>query len=995
MNKKCQVNFLVKGKFNRFEKPAISGNIRQLGEWKPELSLICQKDSTNERLWVGILPIYIDRGVSLEFKVMILNEKDEFLRWEKTTANRSFTVEFHHYELTLHLDKPTLDVLVAQKYISSLMEKADIFQKTMSAEHTAKKEDNQTANKTHKTNPKYSFPDNDKKPGMMNGGLMQTKNQIKLDISKDQAVGKSGEAVNRNTGRKASDEDMHHSSDQGVEGDLSIGANLGQQGPYLLDSKDPQVPNLLQFPGSFKSDLIKEEDMVNLGSPTADEPFDCVGRFFRNSNFIFVTAILPVSVTKQADGSYEVRDFYFSTNQKYYYLRKHMHKKQRFLWVGCMVYEEPDKEKERLREFLYEKDRFWPVFISKQEFNSAFHKISREYLEKIFSLSTLNITKQMMDTQFYDVEKDWVVFERVNKKMAQEIMNCRLLEEEKTRRNYVMINDLMCILIPQYFLQRQIRILCLFYFHSVFPDVNHFRKSQKFKRIFMSLFACDIVLFNSNQQAYSFIKSCEDVFLLDVLYEKGASIFVNYKGRRIMISIMSIGIERTLVAQTKNVDKKIDLTLELQKNLRGKIFIFSNEPLEYEVCLMKLGIFEHLVRKGFPDLASSVYFILCVTCILNAEQRKHLREKVHELNKQLEVQCGVTREYISLVVQKDVEKFRRITYLELADIYFEVAFQERVNLEILEYKMLRKELGKLMLDEQSNTVDALNHNVRRENPLKMEAFCSAFGSLIKDLLKVERTSIRTRRNRLASDNKLPLIDPETCPQYSQDLWFEYLIADLKQVELNQRNGSYHINARSCQDYEILAMHQDYMPVAFKQIYKDLIGKSGQLVIDFDGMFLNSPRVKSLLHYSFPQKSMYSSLVDTLNMVIKQQFSYFLEFVTTMIQHEKNIQIILFSLREKKFFDIFFAGLQLPQLFLICDCGTYYKRFSPGQDQYVSAFAGESPEWITNLKHILENYTMRHNIFSARYHRHFLEVSINKQEAGLAKGTSPFSSARHS
>ena len=81
---------------------------------------------------------------------------------------------------------------------------------------------------------------------------------------------------------------------------------------------------------------------------------------------------------------------------------------------------------------------------------------------------------------------------------------------------------------------------------------------------------------------------------------------------------------------------------------------------------------------------------------------------------------------IEILIRKTLEKFRRITYLGLADIYFEVAYEERVSLFSLEYKMLRKDAGKLMVDDLSCSVDALNYNVKKVNPMRFEKFCSEF-----------------------------------------------------------------------------------------------------------------------------------------------------------------------------------------------------------------------------------------------------------------------------
>ena len=150
--------------------------------------------------------------------------------------------------------------------------------------------------------------------------------------------------------------------------------------------------------------------------------------------------------------------------------------------------------------------------------------------------------------------------------------------------------------------------------------------------------------------------------------------------------------------------------------------------------MLKMNIFEYLIQTR-PELRSSVFFLFCITCILSESQKSTLQSKAAKIK---QIAGEDNNDVIELVMKKNLKKYKRIVYLELSDVYFEVAYQERVSFYSLEYKLLRKELGKLMVDEQTSSVDALNYNVKKENPMRLEKYFAEFSSLIKSIENEKR-----------------------------------------------------------------------------------------------------------------------------------------------------------------------------------------------------------------------------------------------------------------
>lgn len=1045
----CKVGFIVKSSRKNVTL-FVSGNCEQLGKWDTDKALPLEFNLTNKN-WVSACEIYVNRREAFEYKLFAKTENEgcEQIVWDSVDPNRKYVVQYYNVAICFSMDKPQEEVNIIQEFISSTFNPQDPLPRTQSDRGYPPKRENSTNQPAPSIKTKYSFHEIDNKS--VQGPAAQQKPSEEM-VRPDSPRNPNG-SINPPS------EDANNSSE-----------TLKEKMPLNSFLQEEKEDTVLSEPSKPKSTTFFEERLP-IGSVHS------LQNFFKESCFVFVTAMLPIKVRKRGVSScssentqspeakskdnfrdpdsspiyksqldstdYEITDYFISTSQIYYYIQKYMHLKGSFIWAGCLVFEETPEEKARLKSFLLETRNFLPIYISKSEFEIAHMKVYKEYFKRIFTTSHIKLIEEITKMGFYDIEKEWSVFEAVNKKMAYGIADyIQETNSVKTRPTFVLINELMGILIPQYFIQRNtrpLRISTSYYFHTVFPPLNQLKKTPKFKRLFMSLLSCDMVLFNSNQQANNFLKSSKDLFLLDIEYDRGASIVLNYKGRKIFISILALGIERTLVASTQNVEKKCELIYEMKAFLRNRVFIFSNEHADYEVCQLKLSIYEYLI-KTYPDIRDKVFFLFCITCPLTAEQEKKILQRAKEINelcnqeislcnssKEVEVDMEPTqwksggldqpsagsspsslsalppererpREEpcpekgplfpLKVLIKKNLEKYRRVAYLELTDICFEVAFEERVNLYTLEYKVLRRERGKMIVDDQSNSVDALNYNIKKENPMNIAKFCKEFYELITFLTNIDRThgSFIQRRSRLSSDNKMPLIDPETSPLYSLDVWFENLISDLKQAKLNNQrmNNHYQFSRKCSKNYEILANHKAVEPILLKKIYQDLVEHSGQLIVDMDGLFFSNERMRSLLHYK-TQKSEYMQLFHSIKAVLSPHLEKFVAFLADLQKKSPEVLVLLYSMREKKLFNLLFEGVVLPDVILVVEAGCYYKRLSAGHEGYTSSFSSTGRnDWVDAVRNSIENYSTRYNLFSTRYHHHFIELSVIQKESELAK-----------
>ena len=952
--KLCKLSFIIVGAVNKEERPVLMGGCSQLGKWDHENSLpFLYDDSTN--CWISETTIHVEKNTMIEFKIGFMNLGGDFLRWEDFEGNRSYRVFWHSVELSLQVDlnEPPFQVIL-QNYIDSpyRQSKERIRMSNESFKFMREVSYNHECNIKMEKKPNYSFDVN-----IHNSVIMTKPIQPAMITERVNAVIFS--------------DSITEGFDNSDEEDLNASSEILRNDKPVHNFMDGEKMEIMIGDSSRKNSQTALFESNSVHSAT---------NYMREPNLIVVTAMLPIQFTKGADGEFSVIDSFIGNGQMFYYIRKFLQKRHKFIWVGCLVFEDSYEEKNRLKSFLLEKHSMLPVFLTKSEFESAHTKVFQEYFNRIFSVSSLDQIKEFTEESLYDIEKDWSIFEAVNKRMADRISE-HLQNKPSNDNKYVVIFDLMCILIPQYFLQRKFKICSSFYFHSVFPHLNHFRKSPKFKRIFMSMYACDIIFFNSNQQAYNFIRSSKDLFMIDAEYDKSASIILTYKGRRIFVSILSLGVEKSMVTTTKNMEKKLIFQKQLTQVLNGRKFIFAREQEDFKVVILKLNLFEHLIRMK-PDLRDKIYFTFCVTCTLTRDQKDIILEKSRLIN---EISGTVV---IDIIIQEFLEKYKRVVFLQKTDILFDVAYQERLSLFTLEYKITRKEYGKMMLDDQASSVDALNHNVHRVNPMRIVKFCEEFCSLIYEVINSDKENVSERSLKLHSDNKLPLIDPESNPLYSIEIWFENLLCDLKQAAMNQRTVMVDFHLKGRQNYEILATHKGYDQMAFKQIYKDLKDRSGILILDFDALFFNHDKIRSLLHYKSNKKEI-MNVFTVIHSIIHYQLERFLSMIDALSKSNPNVIIILFSIREKKLFNLLFENMVLPNVYLMVQCGSNFKRLDKKNNNYSCAMTSSGstlPEfWIDSVRICIENYTARYNLFSFRFHKNFIELSVIQRECELTKG----------
>ena len=101
-----------------------------------------------------------------------------------------------------------------------------------------------------------------------------------------------------------------------------------------------------------------------------------------------------------------------------------------------------------------------------------------------------------------------MIYKSINKRICEEVISCqkKLEFDPRDPRSLVILNDLLCILMPSVFLELRIKLNLGFYFHSPFPNLNYLKRLHGYKEIVQGLLACDVIFFNVHQQATNFLQ---------------------------------------------------------------------------------------------------------------------------------------------------------------------------------------------------------------------------------------------------------------------------------------------------------------------------------------------------------------------------------------------------------------------------------------------------------------------------------------------------------
>lgn len=235
------------------------------------------------------------------------------------------------------------------------------------------------------------------------------------------------------------------------------------------------------------------------------------------------------------------------------------------------------------------------------------------------------------------------------------------------------MNELNYLLIPHYLSSIKKKFHVGFYFHSPFPEFVHFNKMPYGTDIYYSILNCDFIAFNFYQQATNFFQVCQCMGNLQMMCEKNGYLLFNYKGRRIHIRIINMGIEKVSVKKKMLSLKFNKFKQAIRKKLAGRTQLLTIEESTYTSVILKLKAFKLLLKKDLGELKSKIYYLIIINeSDFDPYQITKIKLKVQKIADRF-------GENIIELRFKKIKRTEKYAIMACSDVFYVLSLRDKIN----------------------------------------------------------------------------------------------------------------------------------------------------------------------------------------------------------------------------------------------------------------------------------------------------------------------------
>ena len=742
------------------------------------------------------------------------------------------------------------------------------------------------------------------------------------------------------------------------------------------------------------ADIIAEEFNPSLPHIKEHEAlYEIKNSFLREStqkaDMIFVTPFLPLELTslckisKSAGNSpgkpigidfdddleneesvdealhIKLKENFSLIGYSFYYVRKVLHKTKKFPWIGWVVFDQSEELKQKMKAKIIEEFSYWPVFITKHEFDIVYKSIWRGYLNKVFSVNYANERDQHSFHPMFNLKDNWEVYLRICKRLINEILLCQetMGFERTASTSLVVLNGMLCLMMPSLLSQMKIKLNLGFYFSSSFPCHNHLKKIQNYREVVRGLLACDVIFFDFHQQASHFIKILKDLFFLGMDFELNGYISAMYKGRKIYIRVLSKGVHNKRIGTTKLTKEKVRLRESLQLRYGGQVKIMSIEEEDLMSLNLKFNIYDFFLKKYKDKLEKStvLMIIVDVDIILEPKGLKLITDRVKDIKKR-HGENSIKIEFTK------IQRYQKWAYMEITDIYLEVCTRDRLNLYCLEFSLLKND-GKMMIDSNTSLNSFFSESISQENPLNLFKFAEKLKKLVDSVSgaspKISPNSKHEKRVMLSESQTI----------YNIELWWKYMVADLLKASSELANS----NILFKHNHDLIATHKRFQRVDLVEVWAKLIKRTGFLIIDFDAVYLAKLKNEAFVYLKATRhkKKVKQNQSKALKRPIQKELKQFCACMIKLVKSTDFKILITTQVTSKDAENLFKSLAAHPNIYLLAENGNAFAAPKKQRWAWRTRIEGET-KWHKQVRKLVKSYTERYAFISAN----FMDASIS-------------------
>ncbi|KAK9456955.1 glycosyltransferase family 20-domain-containing protein [Dipodascopsis uninucleata] len=312
-------------------------------------------------------------------------------------------------------------------------------------------------------------------------------------------------------------------------------------------------------------------------------------------------------------------------------------------------------------------------------------------------------------------DHSWVHYHALNKAFADTVI-----------KNYkpgdiIWVHDYHLLLVPGMVREKLPEAKIGFFLHIAFPSSEVYRCLPARKTLLEGMLGADVVGFQTREYARHFRQTCEVVL---GLHSSGN--YINYKGRRLSVVDISIGIDPpSLQLAAENADVKQWRTMLRERWPDMKLIVGRDKLDQFRGVRNKMLGYERFL-KFHPEWKEKVIFIqVCLTNIACQDLESDVSDIVTRINSS---NSHVGSEPPVVFLHQDISFEQYLALLFEADAFVVTSLREGMNLTCHEYIFCQEQSSKgpLILSEFTGSASVLGDKCLLVNPWDKVEVADAF-----------------------------------------------------------------------------------------------------------------------------------------------------------------------------------------------------------------------------------------------------------------------------
>lgn len=532
--------------------------------------------------------------------------------------------------------------------------------------------------------------------------------------------------------------------------------------------------------------------------------------YTNKDRIIFASSFLPVKV-KKVDNDYKIE----LIDQKFIYMCLYnlgIKSKCKIEFVGILYnYNEFDEDELDEIEELLSTHHLYMVNSSKEDISNYLAYVN-EILCPVFINSSINCN--IDDSKFSD-NQYFKAYHKINRDFANKIFGIQ------TTNDYIVLNDINLALVPSSLYPKRININMGIYFHMPFPSSDIFLNISHHKELLLNILLCDVIGFQVSISASMFLSIVSiELGIKQEISSKGIC-YLSMSGRITVIHISCCGIDCEYLNQLLN-DNEYKLLLNKYENICNNKFVFSSIDHVFEIYQIIINLESY--KEFLINHSTQKNEFIFIQILNTSAERSYNNSYIEIINKyvnDIKSTFGDESIYFELYEGDKFNIYNQLALQKVTNVYFYLQSWKGLSSLVSQFIYMHKDSNNYgLIVNESSDINPKIKTAIRINPYNIEKIISSVNLIYNNYKTFDLTHyIKNDVNTLIKRDTL--------------YWLKYYIEDLKFVSNIQ--GKENKKGYGCGlNYKIMKLNYNFKCLKDSKVYQAYRDSSSRLIfLDYE------------------------------------------------------------------------------------------------------------------------------------------------------------------